>query len=61
MSKVVVHKFYRRLKDKAQFRLCDNKRCDMAENVRYRWHHLKKPALGTIGCRKCLKLEGSRL
>jgi hypothetical protein len=53
MGKVTIHKFYRRLKDKAQFRLCDDKRCDNAENVVYRY---KK-----VTCKKCKAKKGTRL
>lgn len=40
-----VHKFIRKLKSAAQYRLCDLKRCDNAENVSYFW---KK-----VNCPKC--------
>lgn len=41
----VMHKFYRKIISGAQFRVCDNKRCDFAENVSYQW---KK-----VSCAKC--------
>lgn len=42
-----IHKFFRVLKESLQYRLCDGKRCDFAENVAYFWRD--------ITCPKCLK------
>lgn len=50
---MVIHKFYRDLQKKAQFRLCDDKRCDFAENCVYRY---KK-----VTCKKCKAKKGERL
>lgn len=46
---MTIHKFCRKLKGLAQFRFCDFRRCDMAENVAYRW--------SKVTCKKCLKLR----
>lgn len=37
------HKFYRKLKTQAQYRKCDDKRCDFAENVKYQWKDVDCP------------------
>jgi hypothetical protein len=42
-----VHKFIRKLKEKAQYRMCDLKRCVNAENVSYFW--------GKVTCKECKK------
>lgn len=46
----IIHKFYRKLKTKAQYRKCDEVRCDFAENAVYQW---KK-----VTCKKCRKKGG---
>lgn len=53
MSTVTMHKFYRQLKTGKQFRICDDKQCDFAENVTYRWKKVK--------CKRCRAKKGSRL
>lgn len=42
-----VCKFKRKLKTQAQYRLCNGKRCDNAENVTYFW--------ARVTCSKCAK------
>lgn len=45
-----IHKYFRRLSDRAQFILCTNVRCDYAEKkVSYFWKN--------VTCVKCAKLR----
>ncbi len=55
MGTPVIHKFYRGLKAGDQFRICDDKKCNMAENVVYRWKGRRK-----VSCKKCLLKKGTR-
>ena len=41
-----IHKYYRDIKHSSQFRLCDDKKCDFAENVVYQWRK--------VTCKTCL-------
>lgn len=52
---MVIHKFYRGLKAGDQFRICDDKKCNYAENVAYRWKG-RRP----VTCKKCKAKKGTR-